>query len=194
MTALAYLGSSGAERYTKPKILEPVRLALGEIDLDPCSSEIAQRHVRAENWFNAEINGLRQDWCRENRKPARVWCNPPSSRAGFVDADGTRHHEPCIWWMKLLAEVGAGRVVGACFMIFNAETFRHMAQYKVPHPADGRLLWLYDRPSYLTETGDEIRDEKTGKKQSPTHIGVIAIVGRVDTHKLESIGRMTGRA
>lgn len=190
MTALAFHGAGGGERYTKPREIEPVRAALGGvIDLDPCSCELANRNVRAKRYFSAGDDGLRRDW------GGRVWVNPPSSREGFVDGNGRRHHEPCVWWAKTLAELASGRVDAAIFLVFNAETFRHMATHPgVPHPADGRILWLYERPSFLGPDGDEIRDAKTGKVQSPAHLGAMAILGNVDTKPLAAIGRLTGKA
>jgi hypothetical protein len=187
VTALAIHGAGGGERYTKPREINQVRAALGgTIDLDPCSCELANRTVRAERFLSRTDDGLRAEW------GGRVWVNPPSSRAGFVDAAGDRHHEPCVWWVKLHAELWAGRVSGAVFLIFSAETLRHMTRYKVPHPADGRMIWLYERPSFLGPDGDEIRDKTTGKVQSPAHLGAMAIIGDVDTKPLEKIGRLTG--
>lgn len=189
MTALAIHGAGGGERYTKPREINQVRAALGgTINLDPCSCELANRTVRATRFYTEADDGLRRDWA------GKVWVNPPSSRAGFVDGQGTRHHEPCVWWLKLYAEWQAGRVEAGVFLIFNAETLRHMAGYPhVPHPCDGRMIWLYERPSFLGPDGDEIRDLKTGRPQSPAHLGAMALLGNVDTKPLEKIGRLTGR-
>lgn len=194
MTNLAIHGAGGGERYTKSKILEPVRLAMGGIDLDPCSCPVADRLVQAGAFYTKADDGLKRDWINRDRTPARVWVNPPSTKHGFIDGEGRRHHEPCVWWLKTLAEIGARRVRCAAFLIFNAETFRHMATYNAPHPADGRILWLYDRPSFLDADGGEILDAKTGKQQSPAHLGAIALLGTfANLDALSPLGRITGR-
>jgi hypothetical protein len=45
---------------------------MGGIDLDPATSEIANRTVQAAKIFTAEDNGLEQDW-----PIGRIWMNPP---------------------------------------------------------------------------------------------------------------------
>lgn len=59
------------EWYTPEDILERVRNVLGNIDLDPATSEIAQQRVKASNYFTVEDDGLNKDWI------GKVYCNPP---------------------------------------------------------------------------------------------------------------------
>ena len=62
------------EWYTPPEIIEPVRAALGGIDLDPCSTRAAQDTVRATEYYALPDNdGLILPWF------GRVWLNPPYS-------------------------------------------------------------------------------------------------------------------
>jgi hypothetical protein len=72
-----------AEWYTPAAILEAARKALGAIDLDPASSDIAQALVQARAFFTAEDDGLAQEW------HGRVWLNPPYSR-DLIAADNPR--------------------------------------------------------------------------------------------------------
>jgi len=51
---------------------------MGEIDLDPASSETAQERVKAKEYHTAENNGLSHKW------EGRVWLNPPYA-SGQVD-------------------------------------------------------------------------------------------------------------
>ena len=91
--------SKSVEWYTPAPVIEAAREVLGTITLDPASSEIANRVVRAEKYYTAEQDGLRRQW------EGTVWCNPPYGRlAGrFVK--------------KLLAEHARGRVSEAIVLL-----------------------------------------------------------------------------
>lgn len=73
------------------------------IQVDPASSDVAQRTVRAHTYYTAETNGLEQEW------RGTVWMNPPYSGAlvgKFVD--------------KLIEEFTAERVTAAIVLVNNA--------------------------------------------------------------------------
>jgi DNA N-6-adenine-methyltransferase (Dam) len=68
-------GSGDFERYTPLEILTLVRNVFGgSIDLDPASSDAAQRNVKAARYHTIVENGLKQSW------PGRVFLNPPFRR------------------------------------------------------------------------------------------------------------------
>lgn len=64
-------GTGENEWYTPQKYIESARKVLGSINLDPASSELANKYVRAEVFYDESTDGLSQDW------NGSVWMNPP---------------------------------------------------------------------------------------------------------------------
>jgi phage N-6-adenine-methyltransferase len=60
--------------YTPKKYIEAAKEVMGAIDLDPASSDEAQKTVIAERYYTEQDDGLKQDWF------GRVWLNPPYSQ------------------------------------------------------------------------------------------------------------------
>ena len=86
-----------AEALSPSLLMAGVRLTLGILDLDPCSSDEGQDRVGASDWFTREQDGLRQAW----RGSCYVF--PPPAQAPAFAA-------------KLLNEMTAGRVEKAAFL------------------------------------------------------------------------------
>lgn len=103
---LANLHSSESnEWYTPPLYVLSARRVLGAIDLDPASSEVANRTVRALRYFTQADDGLTQAW-RGN-----VWLNPP------YGTDDKRVSNQARWAHKLIAEYAAGNVTAAVLLV-----------------------------------------------------------------------------
>jgi phage N-6-adenine-methyltransferase len=96
-------GTGEFERYTPAFYIEKAREVLDEIDLDPATSEQAQKTVRAAEYFTAEDDGLSRDW------HGRVWLNPPYHRELAP-----------LFIAKLAAELSAGRVNQAIVLTNNS--------------------------------------------------------------------------
>lgn len=97
------LGTGENEWYTPSQYIESARNVMGEIDLDPASSIIAQKVVRAGQFFTKEQDGLAREW------HGRVWLNPP-------------YAQPLIhqFLEKLIAESVSGRVEQAIVLTHNS--------------------------------------------------------------------------
>ena len=95
--------SGNNEWYTPKEFIEAARESMGGIDLDPASSDIANKTVMADNYFTQETNGLDHHWF------GRIWMNPPYAQplmGQFAD--------------KLKQEVESGGVTSFCVLVNNA--------------------------------------------------------------------------
>ena len=95
--------STSVEWYTPPEYLDLVREVLGEIDLDPASSEVANRAVKAKRFFTAAADGLMHPWT------GRVFCNPPygGAQAAFAARLLEEHGEDHVREAVLLLNANA---------------------------------------------------------------------------------------
>jgi phage N-6-adenine-methyltransferase len=95
-------GTGENEWYTPAEIIHDARAVLEVIDLDPASSDQAQRNVQARQYFTLKDDGLAQPWF------GNVWLNPP-------------YAQPFIQYFtdKMIAEVDARRVTSAIILTHN---------------------------------------------------------------------------
>lgn len=91
------------EWYTPEEYLDAAREVMEEIDLDPASSEIAQKRVKAKRFFTMTDDGLTKQW------KGRIYLNPPYT-SGLVDK----------FLSKLVSHLNAGEVSEAIVLVNNA--------------------------------------------------------------------------
>jgi phage N-6-adenine-methyltransferase len=72
-TGSFHISTGENDWYTPEEYIDAARSVLGDIDLDPATSEVAQAVVRAKEYFTKETDGLSKQWS------GRVWLNPPYS-------------------------------------------------------------------------------------------------------------------
>jgi|SRR5665213_408828 len=72
--------NSGNDEYATPlDIIAAVHEVMGNIDIDPASSEAANKIVKAKKFHTIETDGLKQKW------KGRVFINPPFSQPAVAD-------------------------------------------------------------------------------------------------------------
>lgn len=123
--------SGDQEYYTPMKIVEAARRAMGGIDLDPFTSELANERIKATSIFTKETNGLTNPWF------GRVWCNHPFGRSmnkAFIE--------------KIGIEFTMGRMKQGCCITFAA-TSEQWFQPLMGHPQ----CFLRPRTNYYCPDG-----------------------------------------
>ena len=91
------------EWYTPNDYIDAAKAVMGEIDLDPASTEQANQVVGANLIYTAEDNGLTKDWT------GKVWLNPPY--AGELIS---------LFCNKIASHFEAGEVTESIILVNNA--------------------------------------------------------------------------
>jgi len=132
-------GTGENEWYTPSDYIEAARTVLGTIDLDPASSLIANKTVKASQFFSIEDDGLTSEWY------GKVWCNPPYAQP----------------WIKLFAEkiceeVRSNRVLEAIMLTHN---YTDTTWFHIAAQSSSAICFTRGRIGFLSPEG---------KKAAPT--------------------------
>ncbi len=105
--------SSRTDQWFTPQwIVDKVRLVLGDIDLDPASSPLANERIKAKQIITEAKDGLTTEW------PAgSLFCNPPGGKIGNKSKTG-------LFWAKLMKHRDAGKLSHGIFLCFSAEALQ----------------------------------------------------------------------
>ena len=82
---LGYVGKVPGSRdsdawFTPVEYVEAARKALGSIDFDPFSSDVANEVVSALAFLTQDDDAFATPWCEHVKRSGSVWMNPPYSR------------------------------------------------------------------------------------------------------------------
>lgn len=178
------------EHYTPADIVEASRLALGGIDLDPASCEVANRVVKASRIFTRETNGYGRPWDgRVFLNPPGGWCDkigqlvikasgdrPACTVSGTCGLPPGHRHEGAYssqgrWWAKLAREYAEGHVSAAIFVSFSVELLQSSQVDEDGLTPHLHPIWFPSRRiAYMKPDGT--------KGGSPPHSSMIVFLGR----------------
>lgn len=137
------------EWYTPPEYIEAARKVMGGIDLDPASSDIANKIVGAKQYFTKTDNGLDKQWA------GNVWMNPPYSHpliSQFTSAIADKYSK--------------GEINQACVLVNNATETAWFQELMVVANA---VCFIKGRIKYLNELGNVANSPLQG--QSVLYMG-----------------------
>lgn len=121
--------ASTGEWYTPPRWVEAVRRTLGEIGLDPCTSEQANRVVKATVALTHEHNALETRW---GKIAKTAFVNPPGScikRDGVFTVCGNETRCSCKLPRRFLAKsmIEAYHGVDVVYLAYSVNQLRTLA-------------------------------------------------------------------
>ena len=136
---IAHCHNETTEWYTPEKYIAAARRVLGDIDLDPASSPVANQTVQAAKIYTAENDGLNREW------RGRIFLNPPYSK-GQIES----------FAKKFCEEFDAGNVMSAIVLVDNATETQWFS-------------WLVNRAAALCFTVGRINFIREGEETRGHH-------------------------
>ncbi len=148
----ANFSSESVQWYTPPSYLEAVRDALGSIDLDPASCEIANEAVGAKEFFDGtpEKDGLKRRW------HGRVFLNPPY---GTIDGESLAG----LFCAKAVSEYENGNIDAA--IIFRSSLFKDPTLIEVKADIAGGI-WGTGNLFVQTHEGGHKHGQRNGHREA----------------------------
>lgn len=135
-------GSLGSSEYGTPVwLVEAIRQLMGEIDLDPFSSEAHNRTVRAKRFFSKKQNAFDCSWLCET-----MLVNPPGGGRRLGQAA----------WKRLVFEHQTGQVGQAVFVAFSVDYLSTTQSASSVCMLDFPCLVFGRRFGYLTTKEDAV--------------------------------------
>lgn len=165
--AAAYHTSENREAYTPDYILDVVRECLGgEIDLDPCGSEISNERVRARRYIGLPNDGAVAPWLVTSAPP-KVFVNPPNGLGPDNEPNPDRFFD------RLSAEAFRGNVWCGVYLAYN---LNQVCRLRVT--SEHLVCPLRQRIPFIGPDGEPLGvDKKTGEKvDSPAHQNALIFV------------------
>lgn len=144
---------------TPDEVLGLVRHVLGPIDLDPCTTPEFNERVGALRIYTQEA--LEQSW--ESRS---LFVNPPGGKQG-------KFSKTALFWAKLMAECGEGRIGHAIWMGFSVEQLAVTQGYSMEDMLSFPLCIPRKRVKFVKPDGSS--------GDAPSHANVVVYVpGYID--------------
>lgn len=128
-------GTGENEWYTPEIHIEAARRVLGVINLDPASSDQAQKSVRADEYCTVDDDGLLHDW------NGTVWMNPPYSQPAIQE-----------FIQKLVSEYAAGRTTAAVALTHN---YTDTEWFHIAARACSAICFTRGRIKFVNPDGEE---------------------------------------
>jgi len=147
------------EHYTPPYIVEAARELMGEFDLDPASCELANRMIKAKEYYTE--NGLEKPWF------GKVFLNPPGGKLKGKS-------QQALFYERLVKEWMFRRVKEAFFVSFNIELVRTAQSMDVLNP----LQLMYCIPKKRIRFWHENEQGSLVEGTRPTHCNLLLYLQR----------------
>ena len=152
------MGTRDGDLWMTPTwVLDLAREVMGEIDLDPASSALANTRVRAARYYTKADNDRVIPWKHPSGKPQSIWCNPPFSKVGGVS-------QVAPFLARMQEEWDAGRLNDG-MLLTNVSTSAAWFKDMWPH-----LLCFFTKRLHFTHPDPQVQD-------SPRYDNVLAYWG-----------------
>lgn len=136
-----------SEWYTPPEYIEAARTIMGKIDIDPATTENANKQIKAKRFYTADDDGLTKTW------KGTVWMNPPYVQplvTEFCDTFAEKFEtgeitEGCILINNCTETAFAQRLLGTCLAVcFPAGRVRFLDKAGKPGaPLQGQMVLYF---------------------------------------------------